>query len=179
MRGLAAWWSGNAKDDRVRAERLLTTVTAMARQPDFFSEGRAPDTLEGRMELMFLHGALALMRLKADPEEARVAQAFTDLFFRFLDSGLREAGVGDLSVPRKMRSIASSFYGRLAAYEAAVGDETALAAAVGRNVFGDVGHPFAAALGAYAGETARDLAQTPTRGLDALTAWRAAPRAPA
>lgn len=175
MRALAWLWTKASKAERQGAERLLTTVTGIARQPDFFGEGRAPDTLEGRLELMFLHAALALIRLKAAPEQAVLAQEFTDRFFRSLDAGLREAGVGDLSVPRKMRTLASSFYGRLAAYERALGDQPALAAAIGRNVFADSGHPFAAALAAYAQATAAGLAQADAGALEALTAWRPAP----
>ncbi|MBI1188932.1 MAG: ubiquinol-cytochrome C chaperone [Alphaproteobacteria bacterium] len=175
MRDWVQRWTGPGKADREAAGRLLTTVTGIARQPGFFGEGRVPDTLEGRTELMFLHAALALMRLKASPAQAGLAQSFTDRFFRLLDAGLREAGVGDLSVPRKMRALASSFYGRLAAYEGALGDEAALRAAIGRNVFADSGHPFAAALAAYAQETADGLAGADPGALEALTVWRPAP----
>ncbi|MEZ6021914.1 MAG: ubiquinol-cytochrome C chaperone family protein [Hyphomonadaceae bacterium] len=49
-----------------------------------------------------------------------MAQAFTDTLFRFFDAGLREAGVGDLTVPKRMHKLAASFYGRLNAYVAAI-----------------------------------------------------------
>jgi cytochrome b pre-mRNA-processing protein 3 len=176
----AVLFSGRRKAERLAARRLLTTVAGIARQPNLFGDGRVPDTLEGRLELMFLHGALALIRLKdaatgSPLGQTGMTQEFTDAFFSFLDAGLREAGVADLSVPRRMRALASAFYGRVRAYEQALGDAPALAAAIGRNVFGDSGHAFAAALAGYAQATADSLAQADPGALEALTAWKPAP----
>ena len=134
------------------AARLLEVVQAASRKPVFFGDGRVPDTLEGRFELMALNAALALIRLKNEPGAAPLAQAFTDRMFSNFDAGLREAGIGDLSVPKQMRKLAGAFYGRLNVYAQALEqrDEPALAAAIGRNVFACGEHPFAAALANYA-----------------------------
>src|SRR5262245_60256184 len=64
------------------AARLLTAVTAASRRSDLFGEGRAPDTLEGRFEIMSLGASLALFRLRADQNLAPLSQAFTDKLFR-------------------------------------------------------------------------------------------------
>ena len=125
------------------ADRILTAVSAAARAPDLFGEGRAPDTLDGRFEMATLFACLALQRLRAAPEADRVAQVFTDRLFRLFDAGLREAGVGDLTVPKRMKKIAAAFYGRLGAYGPAFSDETALAAALSRNIWGLDAHAFA------------------------------------
>lgn len=117
------------------AERLLVQVTNASRDPALFGEGRAPDTLEGRFELVALHAALALLRLRKAPEAEPLAQAFVDALFRHLDSGLREEGVGDLAVPKRMHRLASVFYGRADAYaEALAANATALQAVLTRNV---------------------------------------------
>lgn len=176
MGGLAALWPFRRNPAAEAAMRLLTTVNGVARQPGFYAEGRVPDTLEGRMELVFLHASLALMRLRGDPAAAALAQAFTDRLFRNLDEGLREVGVGDLSVPRKMRQIASSFYGRLAAYEAALAEgEAAMTEALVRNVFKSREASFAAALASYAVGTAAGLAAAAPGELERLDVWRHAP----
>jgi cytochrome b pre-mRNA-processing protein 3 len=150
--------------------RLLETVTAMARQPALFGPDRAPDTIAGRFEMMALFGGLAILRLRQSPEADRVAQAqvaqaqvaqaqvaqaqvaqaqfaqaFVDRFFKGLDAGLRESGVGDLTVPKKMKAIAGAIYGRIGAYEAglAAPHSAELRTAIVRNLFAGVDTPFA------------------------------------
>lgn len=117
------------------ADRILASVMQAARDPELFGDDGAPDTLDGRFETATAFAVLALLRLKASPEADRVSQAFTDRLFRHFDAGLREAGVGDLSVARRMKGLAGAFYGRLAAYQAAIGADGALAEALGRNIW--------------------------------------------
>lgn len=117
------------------ADRILASVMHAARDPDLYGEGGAPDTLDGRFEMATAFAVLALLRLKAAPEADRVAQVFTDTLFRHFDAGLREAGVGDLSVAKRMKGLAGAFYGRLAAYQATITDEEAFAEALGRNIW--------------------------------------------
>jgi len=153
---------------------LLLAVTDASRQDELFGEGRLPDTLEGRLESLTLHGCLALTRLNKEPRLRRRAQAFTDQLFRNIDAGLRESGVGDLSVPRRMRAIASQFYGRLGAYSAALeaGDGAALKDALSRNT----GVPaFASALAAHALRVAATQAEQPADVLSTGAGWPAAP----
>ena len=157
----------------VDAERLLETVTASSRQPALFGEGRIPDTLEGRFELMALNASLALIRLRAAPGVETLAQAFTDKLFRLWDAGLREDGVGDLIVPKKMRKLAGSFYGRLSAYGEALNSPEALAGVVARNVFASEAHRFAPTLAAYAVHTAEVQAGAELDALFTSEGWPA------
>ena len=130
------WFDGQARARGKTAQALVYAVAERARAPELFGPGRASDTLEGRIEVTTLFAILALRRLNRDPEDADLAQRFIDGVFRFLDMGLREAGVGDLTVPKRMKKLAGAFYGRMQAYEAglAAGDEQALAAALRRNL---------------------------------------------
>lgn len=157
------------------AELLLGAVVQIARQPSFFGAGRAPDTLAGRFELMTLHASLALIRLRTEPALAPLAQSFTDKLFRSFDAGLREDGVGDLTVPKRMRKIASDFYGRLNAYAAALErpDAVALAGALARN--GAAGEAFSSTLAAYAFAARDEQAGRPVTDLMRLDGWPAAP----
>jgi cytochrome b pre-mRNA-processing protein 3 len=168
------FWPFSRSRAETEADRLLAAVTQISRQPSFFGEGRIPDTLEGRFELMTVHAALALIRLRASPEAAPMAQEFTDKLFRQFDAGLREAGVGDLAVPKRMSKLAGSFYGRLEAYEAGLLDESAAAleAALARNT-GAVA--FAPALAQYARQTLASQAPAPLENLTRLDGWALAP----
>jgi len=118
--------------------RLYEAVVAQARTPALYSGLGAPDTIEGRFELYSLHVALILMRLKGQGVAATAAsQALFDRYVSGLDHGLREIGVGDLSVGKKMRKLGEAFYGRVLSYEEAVGhlpDNEALAAVIQRTV---------------------------------------------
>lgn len=111
-------------------------IVAAARHPAFYARWGVGDTLDGRFDMIALHTWLVLDRLKGAAPAFR--QALVDEFFRDMDRSLREMGVGDLSVAKKVRKMAEVFYGRIAAYDTAVAAEgTALADALARNVFPD------------------------------------------
>jgi len=116
---------------------LYGTIVAQARSPVFYAAYGVPDTVEGRFELIVLHLVLFLNRLGRGGAAAPVGQHLFDVFCRDLDDNLREMGIGDLAVPRKMRRFGEAFYGRQAAYRAAFAatDERALEKALARNIF--------------------------------------------
>jgi cytochrome b pre-mRNA-processing protein 3 len=137
---------------------LYGTIVAQAREPVFYQSYGVPDTVEGRFEMIVLHTILLLRRLRSEPEPARsVGQALFDHFCRDMDANLREMGVGDLGVPRKMKTIGEAFYGRKAVYEEALdGDGDELAAAIGRNVYGVASGVEASGMGASGIGTGRE-----------------------
>ncbi|HSZ11244.1 MAG TPA: ubiquinol-cytochrome C chaperone family protein [Rhizomicrobium sp.] len=111
--------------------RLHAAIVARSRAPVFFTALGVPDTLDGRLDLIFLHAWLVLDRVKEQPE---VAQTLTDLLFIGFDEGLRELGAGDIGIGHRMKKIGNAYYGRMQAYDQAA-DATALADAVERNVY--------------------------------------------
>ncbi len=119
-------------------DRLHDDIVAAARRPTFYVDYGIDDTFEGRFELMTVLSGLVLRRLNAAEEPGpAVAQDLVDTIFRRLDPGLRELGVGDLAVPKRMKSLAQAFTGRCAAYDAGLGaGPELLGAALGRNVYG-------------------------------------------
>jgi len=153
------------------ADRLLAAVRAASRQPAMFGDGRIPDTLQGRFEAVAIHAGLALFRLRADDGASDLAQAFTDRLFREFDAGLREDGVGDTSVSKRMHKLAGDFYGRVQAYSAALeaDDQTALAAALERNI--GLGPTFAGPLAAHAFASAERQAGEPFSSMFEIAAW--------
>jgi len=179
MKVLAAIWPFRPSRAEIDAEKLLATITQVARQPGFYGENRVPDSLQGRLELMMLHASLAFIRLRTDEGAAPLAQAFADKLFRQFDSGLREDGVGDLTVPKRMKTIARSFYGRLDAYAAGLkaNDRGALTEAIARNVFrtAPTNAGFAPALAGYAAATVEKQASQATAALFDSDGWTLAP----
>ena len=81
-----------------------------------------PDTPEGRFEIVGLHAALLLRRLRSEGAAGQaLGQALFDLMFDDMDASLRELGVGDLSVGRQVRRLAGQFYARLSALDEVIG----------------------------------------------------------
>lgn len=111
-------------------------IVAAARHPAFYAQWNVPDTLDGRFDMISLHAFLVLDRLRGEQQDFR--QSLVDELFRDMDRSLREMGVGDVSVGKKVRKMAEVFYGRVAAYDKALeGQQHELAAALARNVFPD------------------------------------------
>ncbi len=143
---------------------LYGAIVAQARMPAFYTVYGVPDRAEGRLEMIILHVALLLSRLEAEDVPARgLGQALFDHFCADMDGNLREMGVGDLAVPRKMKGIAEAFYGRKRAYDSALASPglEQVAAALGRNVPGIADDPSRAdGLAAYVRELFHRLAAT-------------------
>ncbi len=123
--------------NRLLIDRLHGEIVAAARDPVLFTHYGVADDLDGRFESVALHAALALRRLNrfASPGP-QIAQDLADAVFRHFDVALREMGVGDMSVPKRMKSLAEAFLGRADAYDRALGEgHAALCAALARNVY--------------------------------------------
>ncbi|MCY3981833.1 MAG: ubiquinol-cytochrome C chaperone [Alphaproteobacteria bacterium] len=115
---------------------LYRAAVEAARRPSVMLALGVPDTLDGRFELMTLHIALLLRRVQRAPALKDLGQGLVDLFVADMDRSLREMGAGDLSVGRKVKQMASAFYGRLDAYSAGLDRGGDLAAAAERNLYG-------------------------------------------
>jgi cytochrome b pre-mRNA-processing protein 3 len=110
--------------DRARreiAERVYRDLVKQARTPLFYRDLGVPDTPEGRFEMVGLHVALVIRRLRFAGAPGRaLAQELVDLLFADVDEGLRHIGIGDLSVGKHVRRLAGYFYARLRALDEAL-----------------------------------------------------------
>ncbi|WP_249689456.1 ubiquinol-cytochrome C chaperone family protein [Stappia sp. WLB 29] len=127
---------------RQRPEVLAayTSIVAQARQPWLYARYNVPDTIDGRFEMVMLHTILVLNRLRGEGEVASdFSQRLFDTFFADMDGSLREMGVGDLGVPKKVKKMAEAFYGRAAALAEALAADGLqdLESLVNRNLFAD------------------------------------------
>jgi len=102
------------------AEKLYGAIVAQARLPVFYQGFGVPDTLEGRFVVLSLNLFAVLLRLKADAETRDLAQELMDQFTADMETVLRELGIGDLSIPKKMRGLAASCAALLQGYEKAL-----------------------------------------------------------
>ena len=130
------------------AQKLYARMVEQARMPYFYTEMKVADTLEGRFDLLALHVGLLVRRLGTGD----LTQALVDLMFADMDINLRESGVSDITLARKVRKLAEAFYGRLHAYAQAVdqNDAEVMAQALCRNLYRRQSEPAAEPMARYA-----------------------------
>jgi cytochrome b pre-mRNA-processing protein 3 len=133
-------------------------IVAQARDPLFYRDLGVPDTVDGRFDLLVLHLWMVLRRLRQQGRGMEPIQALFDRFCDDMDDNLREMGVGDLTVPKRMQAFGEAFYGRAAAYDQALSDgqgggQEPLAQAIRKNILNGQGLDNARRLAAYAQAT--------------------------
>lgn len=135
---MPAWNPFRSRPAAAPADALYGAIVERSRDPRFYAEGGVPDSLDGRFEMVALHGYLVLRRLRGGgPAAEAMAQALVDTLFADMDANLREMGAGDLGVGKRVKRMATGFYGRVAAYDEgqAQGDARE---ALRRNLYGTV-----------------------------------------
>ena len=131
-------WYSQRKRRKQTAITLYTALVEQSRRAEFYADFAVPDTMEGRFEMVLLHLFVVQNRLMAEGAEARqLSQALSEVFISEMDSTMREQGVGDLAVPKRMRKVGEAYLGRLQSYRDAIGSEdpASLPAALIRNIW--------------------------------------------
>jgi cytochrome b pre-mRNA-processing protein 3 len=139
-------------------EAIYGMIVTQAREPLFYRDLAVPDTVNGRFDMLVLHLWMVLRRLKPTEGGMGLSQTLFDCFCDDMDANLREMGVGDLTVPKRMQAFGEAFYGRTAAYDLALAaGQEPLAQALCKNI-----------LNGEAIEKARRLAQYAEAAIAAL-----------
>jgi len=155
-------------------EAIYGMIVTQAREPSFYRDLAVPDTVNGRFDLLLLHLWLVLRRLTSVEGGAALSQGLFDHFCNDMDDNLREMGVSDLKVPKRMRAFGEAFYGRTAAYDMALtGGPEALAQAICKNILNGENIEKARLLAAYAEAT-----MTTLDGIDEATLMSGSARLP-
>jgi len=153
-------------------EAIYGMIVTQAREPSFYRDLAVPDTVNGRFDLLVLHLWLVLRRLRATEGTAGLSQALFDRFCNDMDDNLREMGVGDLTVPKRMQAFGEAFYGRTTAYDLALeAGEEPLAQALCKNILNGEGIESARRLSLYAKATIAALARQDESALLAAS-WK-------
>ena len=150
---------------------LFGQIGAQARVPVLYTDFGVPDTIDGRFEMLCLHAYGVFHRLKGQGADTdALSQAVYDAMFQELDAALRELGVADLGVGRRIKIMTEALNGRIQAYDQGfAADEEALREAVRRNVYGTVSATDAQvrAMATYLRAIKDALAATPIADLEA------------
>lgn len=147
---------------------VYAAIVAQSRQPRFYAEWKVPDTVTGRFDMISLHMALVFRRLRKEGKAVDdFAQAVFDLFFKDMDRSLREMGVTDLGVPKKIQKMGNIFYGLLTSLSEAMdrADRTEVEEVIRRNLFDGADEAAVSHLAAYIFEEAARLERQPTAAI--------------
>lgn len=127
---------GRKADDRAIVRPLWHRTVEIAREKEWYAQCGVADTVSGRFDMITLILSIVLLRMENDPDLAEPSVRLTELFVDDMDGQLRESGVGDVIVGKRVGQLMSVLGGRLGAYRDALatGDETAMAEAISRNV---------------------------------------------
>jgi cytochrome b pre-mRNA-processing protein 3 len=142
------------------------SIVAQSRQVKFYADWGVDDSVTGRFDMVSLHLALYLRRLKNEPTARAFTQALVEMFFKDMDSSVRELGVTDLGVPKKVKAMGNVFYGLASVLDPALesGNAAEVEAVLLRNVYG-APSPGAATLAAYLLDESARLAASPVADL--------------
>ena len=124
-----------APDPKEEIRPLWHRLVRLARDPAWYAECKVADTLEGRFDVLSTMVALAMLRFEQDPDTIPSSARLTELFVEDMEGQLREAGIGDPTVGKKVGNLVSALCGRTGALREGLRDgDTALAAAMDRNI---------------------------------------------
>lgn len=157
------------------AASLYAAVVAAGREPHWYIEGAVPDTVDGRFDMIASVLAIVMLRLEAEPTPAagEASARLVECFVADMDGQLRQFGVGDVVVGKRMGKMMGMVGGRLGAYREGLSGQASFADALLRNLYRGE-HPGEAAL-AHGEARLRELhAALAKVELDALLAGRLA-----
>ena len=116
---------------------LYSAVVAAGRDPVWYRDGRVPDTVDGRFDMISAVFALMLLRLETEESARDAPGLLTELFIEDMDGSIRQLGTGDLVVGKRMGKIMGALGGRLGAFRTAIAAGESLDKVVRRNIFRD------------------------------------------
>ena len=117
---MLGWLTGNWRRRRT-GQQLYERIVAQARTPALYEGCGVPDTMDGRFEMVLLHTALALDRLRSEGSEGQwLGQALMERLVADMDDALRQIGLGDDSVAIRMKRVAGALGERGRDYGAAL-----------------------------------------------------------
>ena len=121
-------------DDNEAMRPLYDAVIARGRARHWYVDGKVPDTIDGRFEMIAAILALVVARLEMETERRHNVAWLIELFVTDMDSQLREIGIGDMVVGKHIGRMMSALGGRIGAYRDGLRDGIFEAALI-RNLY--------------------------------------------
>ena len=126
---------GTGPDPREEVRPLWHRVVELAREPSYYTDCKVADSVAGRFDLITAILCTVMVRVEASDMRAESA-LLAELFVEDMDGQLREFGVNDVVVGKRVGKLMSVLGGRLGVYRSALAGKARakLVEAVSRNV---------------------------------------------
>lgn len=106
---------GSKVDDRAPARTLWHRVVELARAREWYADCGIADTMQGRFDALVLVLATVLLRMERDDALIAPSSLLSELFIEDMDGQMRQSGVGDLVVGKRMGKLMGALGGRMTA----------------------------------------------------------------
>ncbi len=162
------WLSKKADAKRI-ARDLYGAIVTEARRETYYAAWGVADRPEGRLELILALMVATLGRLEAEGQPGQaLARTLTEQMITDLDDNFREMGIGDLTVPKRIKKAAAALFDRHRDYLAALtdADDAALSALMAEAFAVTETSPLAGRMATHFRQTVAALASQP--GADIL-----------
>ncbi len=114
---------------------LYLQLVARARQPHWYIEGEVPDSVDGRFDVLATVLTLVLLRLESEREHAGASALVTEIFVDDMDAQMREFGMGDIVVGKRVGKLMGALGGRLGSLRTELNAEGELDGFIQRNLY--------------------------------------------
>ncbi len=144
------------------ATALYGSIVTQARDRTLYARDGVPDTMEGRFGVIVVHMFLVLERIRQEGSKgADLARALLETFVTDMDDSMREIGIGDMGVPRRVKKAAAALHEQIEVYRAAMAatSDVALEAAIERYILFNSGTGDAPAIARHIRQSALNLGQ--------------------
>jgi len=109
--------TGSHRAEIKDAKRIYKKIMLQSRKPDFYGENLCADSTDGRMEILCLHLSTVMYVLRNHGETgAKLNQSIYDVMIDDFDIALREEGLSDTGVSRRIKPLAKMFFTRAKQY---------------------------------------------------------------
>lgn len=110
-------WVRQFSKEGKKATKLYGSVVTQIRHPAFYTQYSVKDTMTGRYELLVLHLAIVLSVLRQyEDVNGPVSRRLVESFVTDMDDNMRELGVGDMSVPKRVKKASAGLLERSGDY---------------------------------------------------------------
>jgi len=151
------------------AKALYAKLMRQSRRPEFFGEGRFPDSYDGRLDLLTMHLCVLMANVQAKERAANIdtgknnenslSQHIFDVMVNDLDTALREEGYTDTGVKRRIKPMIGFFYKRLKTLTESLGEPENIKSAILEGSLGDEQDGFARQMAGYLSGFHKNLEQ--------------------
>lgn len=126
---------GKREDQSAALAPLWTRIVGIAREPEWYARCGVADSKEGRFDMVSLVTALVMLRMEREAALIPASARLTECFIEDMEGQLRQEGIGDPTLGKRLADLMGALGGRIGALrEALAGDEAALVESVARNV---------------------------------------------